>query len=444
MNKLTGLYVQILQSLDCRVEEDGKVYIRPSRDSDYVPAKINVDGQEKFLVVPFKHVQRSPNWDELVAFHPACEVAFNGQSEVLNWIVSMMNLKLYRSVQVAVINLLTLASDKAKHDKLRVTIRKLLSQLPEVTPTTIKYLAAVIKKSTGTVGERPLLSLKLYRGRSIEGVKYNKTCRLLTPIMEEGPHIYGVKASGKSTEAILAAYNIVFPDVREVGTNSNEAGYLEALVCMYKLAAGHINELRETLGKHAGEMEIIDLSWLDEFAHLQKYRKLYLNQSYPGNTGYPLQDERKEVKPITVPEVRVPRAVAPQAARPATPSIPTVTAPVPQAAPVNRGQIAATQQQFYQQPAAPVDPNRPLSLTDRMKMQRGIVPPVQQAPTMVYQQPVGMQPMVPMGYAPGMVPMTIPMPMNPYMTQPVQQMQPRVVNRGDIASGNQYLGPMGR
>lgn len=448
MNKLTELYTRMLQSLDCKVEEDGRILIRPDENSEYVPARLNIEGKEKQLVMPFKHVQRGANWDECVAFHPACEVAFNGQSEVLNWIVSLMNLKLYKAVQISVITFLSLAADKAKHDKVRVTVRKMFSELPEVTPTTIKYLSAIIRKSTGVIGERPLLSLKLYRGRAIDGVKYNKTCRLITPILEEKENIYGIKASGKNTEAILAAYRIIFPTTLEVGTNSNEAGYLEALVAMYNTAVVHLNDLQALLGKYSRAMAIIDNSWMDEFANMQKYRKQFLNQSYPGNTGYPLQSERKEIPGVTVPAVAMPKAIAPAPApRPTSQVIPTA-APAPV---VNRGQMAVAQAPIYQQPTMqPVDPNAPMTLQDRMRLQRGIVPPVTSAPmTMNYIQPSQMTSMSPPGVpftgTPTINPYHNPyMPPTPAHMPPTPAQPPRPVSRGDLAVSGHHMGMMGR
>ena len=434
MNKLTKTYASVLTGLGCEIGSDGIVYLRPSPQDELEEIKVNIGGANKTLILPYKTILRSGLGDDFVAFHPACESMFSGQSEVLNTLTNLANLKLYKATQVAVITILQLAADREKHSKLRLAQRQLITEMPDVTQTALKYLVQIMNKSTGVSGKKPVLAMKLYRGNKIDGKKYGRSCRLLTPILDETDPIYDIKSSSKSQEAVRAAYEIVFPEVREVGSNSDGTPYLNSLLGMYYVAATHLNSLKEMLDKYSGEMELIDLSWYDDSKHIKKLGTQFIPQTLAGNTGVGSSDKEEPVVvkapvaklPIatgsTAPQRQESIAVAPQ-------DVPVVTrgavvrdAPSPQQVPVrnslaermaaDRGMNVPMAPGGYQQYQQQYQPQQ-------QQYQQQYQPQQQQYQQQQYQQQ-------PQGYQPQQQPVY-------QQQQPPQQ---RVMTRGDVSSGN--------
>ena len=295
MNKLTKLYAGILQSVDCTIDPDGVVLYDDGQGQGLQPIRLHVDGKKRTLVLPTKGVLKDANWDEVVAFHPACENVFAGQSEVLNCLINLCNLKLYMSTQIAVNAMIDVAQDEKKHAKLNLSQMKLITPLSGVSKTVFKYLTQIVKRSTGISGERPLLCLHLARGRKVGDVKYKRVCTLQTPILDEPMPLYGIKGSSKNESSIMTAYQMVFPEEKAVGSNSKDTPYLEALLEMFYITAVHLNTIKSTLGKFSGAMKTIDVSWFPEIVNLHKYKTTYIPQSLPGNVGVGKSKETSEV-----------------------------------------------------------------------------------------------------------------------------------------------------
>lgn len=375
MNKLTRLYQGVLESMGCVVAEDGYVFIPGATGEEPVPFMVNEGGKDKHLALPTKAVLRAGEWDTTVAFHPGCESIAKGQSEVLNAVLDRASIYAYTQVQTTVITILGLAQDKSKHGKMNLKQMKIIGELEGVSNTTMKYLQAIINKGTGIYGARPLLKIHLGRGKEVDGVKYSRSCTLVTPILDEPDPIYGIKASTKSQEAVRRAYELAFPEVKAIGSNAKDAPYFNAMLEMYINIARHLNEIRSALGKYAGNMIAIDLSWIDELPMLAKYTKQYLPQPLDGNTGAGVGQDKapvdEVVETVTASDIVIPTATAPKQAKPqitgrSTKIEPTVRV-VPEAAPAIAPQVAteAPVTRAHMTAAQPV-PSGELTLEQRL------------------------------------------------------------------------------
>ncbi len=304
MNHLTQLYKRILESMDCVINEEDDIFIRVG--GELVPVVIKIEGVEKRLVLPT--VKKRKQWKdtEWVAFHPACESVFKGQSEVITALTIIAGLKLFESTQHAVVSMISLAADKKKQETVsRLPLRQLLSNFPEVSAGTIMYLSEVIKKSTGIFGERPLLGLRMKVSPTIGEFKYKRSCKLIVPVLDEKDPIYGIKnASAASMEAVKTAYSLAMPTQREFGSNSDSIPYLAALLGMFYTAATHLNELKNTLGNNAvSEFRTIDLTWYEEVPKIRDLMHVHLNMVLPGNKGINEENRVATVAGVAVPKI---------------------------------------------------------------------------------------------------------------------------------------------
>lgn len=327
MNNLTTFYKKILTSLDCVVEDDGLVLMQASKNSTFEPINIRFEGKNLKMYVPYKSVLRAGEWDKVICFHPGCETAFSGQSEIINTLQNLVSLKIFRAVNVAVVTMLNLAIDKSLHQNLRLDQKQLVSDIGECSSTCFKYIDGIFKEVTGIAGDKALLTLKLKRGDTIDGTKYERTCRLFTPMLDQPDPIFGIKASGVTQHAVRNAFTLAFPKVRAIGTNTKDAAYFQALMMMYYEMGTHLNKLRQIMGKYCGDMHLFDLGWFEQVKDIQKLTSEFMPQVLPGNTGRPTSKQSNVVEPVQpVAHMPKPVTIVPNVAQT---NAPTITTPNP-------------------------------------------------------------------------------------------------------------------
>lgn len=292
MNKLTELYVSLLTSTGCEVIDDHVHY-------DGKPLMLTVEGKKMPLVIPTRAMQRRGDMANCIAFHPACENIFAGQSEVLNLLTRLIAVKLYEGIQVSGLTLLGLAVNKEKHGKLSLAQRNLIKPLSGAKPTVIKAAEAMRKSKTGIRGKDPMMTLRLSRD---DRGQYNRLCEF------KGYFDSPKTNASKANKALIElAYAMPFTADNEldepgrvsisIGSNSKVAPYLEALLDTYYRVAICLNDVKRTLSnKHCGAMETIDVSWYDDLPDLGKLMKRFLPSPYPGNTGRALKGKAAEAQ----------------------------------------------------------------------------------------------------------------------------------------------------
>lgn len=322
MNELINFYKSVLESVDCKIDEDDIVNVLSPDGKMLSPQVINIEGKSLILKLPTTNVLRNGDWNEIAGFHPAAESIFSGQSEIINMLNTRINLKLYKSTLEMAVTIGAMAANKNIRKKLTLKQMELIGSIPEMTVAGMKYLQQVITKGTGIIGDRPLLNLHLNRGDTIDGIKFSRTCTLLTPILDEPDPFYKITSSGKSQLAVRALYEKVFPKVRSYGSNSKDIPYLESLLLCYYNAANHLNGLRKLLGKYKGETKDIQLDWFSNLDKVKSLSKKYIPQSLPGNTGVGSSDteviETKEkiVEPKKIPKIAIPKIATPDTTSP--------------------------------------------------------------------------------------------------------------------------------
>ena len=393
--------------MDCEVKDDGKVYIRFS-NGELSPVIVEFHNEKKELIVPYQRALR--NWDDksMIAFHPGCEAVFKGQSEIITLLTNLASIKLYNATMQLATVLLFIAKDKTTHDKLnRLSIKKIISELSNVDNTTIQYFQKINEKTTATYGAYPFMSLKMYYAPENGGVKFNRGCKLLTPILNEKDPIYGIKTSNNAQRMIRMLLEKLFPEVKFFGSNSQNTPYFDSLIGMYVETANYLNMMKDSLGKHGEKLKTIDVTWYEESKELGKLKNEFLNINYPGNTGSGV-DRNANSDTITMKPITMPNVV----------SKPDPAGNIIQRQPVIIGQNPSLTQQV---PASNANPPRLLTTEERMRAAKSSpqFPVMQVVPNMPMQY---MQPQMPMQMQ--MQPQMQPQMSMPYMQQPMPMQQP--------------------
>jgi len=290
MNGLTKLYKDILASADCKVDENGTV--RLANDD---PVIVKVDGKSRTLTVPYQSVLKDGNWDKIVAFHPACESIFAGQSEVINMLAYLLGVKIKDNIQIAMASIISLALNTEAKGRLRNKQLELLATFDGINHIVEKIGIDITKRNTGVIGKYPLVSFRLERGGEINGDIYSRTCSLIPHVLNNGNTLCGVTpSSAKGVAVIRTIYEYIIPDTLTYGSNSKDTPYLFALLeCFYHTAV-HLNNIKSILGKYT-VMHSIPVAWHDELKELPKLGKKYIPQPLPGNTGRVISENGKPV-----------------------------------------------------------------------------------------------------------------------------------------------------
>lgn len=186
------------------------------------------------------------------------------------------------TLAATITGLLTIAASVKEHHKLSPIQAEILSTLKDVDETTLlnwsKYLAAILKSGDGT----DMVSIYLKRGGMHNKQKFNrlgvvtfKSYREFKDSTDPKTPIHGVKMRVKDREAIVKLYEHLLPGIdREdgynVGSNSDIAPYMEALMCAF---GGVAVQLNDTLNLFKNRIEgaedlMFEMDWADAFSSL--------------------------------------------------------------------------------------------------------------------------------------------------------------------------------
>lgn len=392
MNQLTTFYKELLESIDCTVNLTTGVISYQANGKEDNPIKVKVGKKEKQLILPSSELIAKGNWMESVAFHPAGENIFQGQSEVFNLLIYLTGLKLHDTIQKAVASIINLGLNKELHEKLNMRQVDLLSKFEAINKPVEDLAISVAKRSTGVVGKHPLIGFKLERGGEIDEEVYERVCRFIPYILKDKNSFLGLTSgSEKSKRVLYSIYEYVVPNNIVVGSNSKQMPYLLSFLKCYKEVAEHLNKIKEVLGKYT-IMDEIRLNWVETIKHLPKLQKKYLPQPLEGNVGISLKrttDEVKEEDKVETAVIEEPTIKQPDTSKttlgltkcplpqtiqqphhpmqaPITPSIPPQQVAQQYQHPTFSPSPAYPYQQYSQQS---VQPLRPLTAVEAMRME---------------------------------------------------------------------------
>lgn len=198
-------------------------------------------------------------------FHPLCEDALHGQSEMIHFLTRRALAALSLRTDEVVGSILTLAADPKRQTKVKnakaIEFMKVVKDLKD---NTLKNWAKLVEKMSEQNG---LYSVYLNRNKEIDGVHYSRVCVLEVPILNDqtqGADLCGINVHSKANkELIRALMERIFDGVRLEHGSSGNAPYLHCLLLMYREVSERLNEIVE-LFKGMLDCTIVRFDWMDE------------------------------------------------------------------------------------------------------------------------------------------------------------------------------------
>ena len=354
----TEYYRQVLTSFGLVIEDDRVLTLTESGVEPVMCAG-------KQLVLPTQKMLSNTNWDKMIAFHPLCENIVRGPSEVIRLLSTVANVEANIRLADLIGNLVKLASDTTKHEKMLPEQYQVLRILADADK---KFLSFMFDEKKGVMAQLnlgdmastfSLIQFKLRRSTTLAGEEYKRACITSFPaIPKEGSSkVFGVPGRVKDVKMFADLMNFIFPDNDDVvtysyGTGRKVAPYLGALLGAWSKVAERINKIVDTF---AGTFPEFATSRVSLEMNSQKYLEALteMRDSLPslkGNEGVVSKGGTEEAAEIKLadpePAPSIPRnhpAVAATAPAPQPADLPWETSPSQQeAAPV--AQVSTTHQ----------------------------------------------------------------------------------------------------
>jgi hypothetical protein len=312
--KLLPLYESILSFADMSVTSDG--YVSRKNDGDPIPAVT----KSRRLVLPTAQYLSNPKSKECIVFHPLSENVLEGESEILEFLRSSINIRLNTALLMIMCDMLVIASSQAMHKSLTPDQSAFLSSVTNANEKTldvfVKLVAAVAHDGTGQTA----VHIYLKKRGMIKGKQFMRAGIVSFPLYEELVKLktekapltcWGVKLTAKDRDTLLALFEFLLPGIDVTGSynrgsSSDVAPFLDALMQAALTIAGPINDIVEMFGDKIKESESLhfDNLWVETFDNL--------DTMIPEIRLIPMQGSAVAATPVTA----VPVPVAPVAVVP--------------------------------------------------------------------------------------------------------------------------------
>lgn len=259
MSELARFYQAVLESVDCRIDEDGNILTQLGD-----PITILMDKKEKKLVLPTRDALKHADWVNSIGFHPTCESIYGGQSPIISLFLRLLGRKFHTMIQTLAADIINLALKPDEHEKLTLSQAEYIRTFGKVTHGVEKLMADVIKVNTGVTGSYPLLSFRLHRGHKINEEVYSRTCTIVPNIVnsELFKEVITKSHSETSRKALIKIYESLFPPVLEYGSNHSAMPYFMVTMEAFYHFAVHLNKIIDVLGKYTSATSI-SVGWYE-------------------------------------------------------------------------------------------------------------------------------------------------------------------------------------
>lgn len=252
-------YTAMLNSVLMVVDEkdDGIYYGLGSKE------QVKIEGHPLWL--PTERSLDSKAKADDVFFHPFCEDALHGQSQIIHFMTRRVLAALSLRSDELVGSILTLAADPKKQTKVKnakaIEFMKVVKDLKD---NTLNNWVKLVKKMSEQNG---LYSVYLNRNKEIDGQHYSRVCVLEVPILNDdtaGADLCGINVHSKANKELIRALMArIFDGVPLEYGSSGNVPYLHCLLLMYRTVSERLNDIVE-LFKGMLDCTIVRFDWMDE------------------------------------------------------------------------------------------------------------------------------------------------------------------------------------
>lgn len=267
--KLQEIYRSILRFAG--MEADAQGYISTAIEDKRLPAFI--EGLR--MVLPTDNHLRSFNPKEKIIFHPLTENILRGESEIIEKLKKVINIRLNYTIGVVGSSLLSLVASPERHHKLSPEQAELLTSIADCDDKSITNFISVMVSSMKVDPERVFANVYLKRGGTYQGKRYSRVGIVTFPMYEQLLADKVDKIRVKDKETFRQLFNFIFPGLDDAesynfGSDSHIAPYLEALMRTSANIASRLNDILLMYKDYIDNAEgiMFDPEWMEEFQDL--------------------------------------------------------------------------------------------------------------------------------------------------------------------------------
>jgi hypothetical protein len=267
--KLQDIYRSILRFAG--MEADAQGYISTAIEDKREPAFIN--GLR--MVLPTDHHLRSFDPKEKIIFHPFTENILRGESEVIEKLKKVLNIRLNYTIGVVGSSLLSLVASPEQHHKLSPEQAELLTSITDADDKSVSNFISLMVSAMKSSPERVFTNVYLKRGGTFDGKRFSRVGIVTFPMYEQLQQDKIEKIRVKDKETYRQLFDFIFPGLENIesynfGSDSHIAPYLEALMRTSANIASRLNDILLTYKDYIDNAEAImfDPEWMEEFQDL--------------------------------------------------------------------------------------------------------------------------------------------------------------------------------
>lgn len=352
MNLLT-FYSNILTLGNLVTDENGFVSLKSGLRGDkpsIKPIEIKYDGSHKRLVLPTINNLNNAKEGNFIFFHPLRENILRGESEIMTFFRTAINIRVISVASMLMIDILDLVVSPEYQTKLTAKQTSLLSSVKDADSNVLIFLSKLIQKCSYDNSRKRLYSIYLKKNGKINNEPYFCLGVCGFPLYEElvkaekenAKNIFGIKCRKKDLTTIINLLELLIPGIDNpkenyiVGSNDKQASFLDALLKITLKLISPLNEVTDILFKNQSYLPKEEkvkryneyhftedwMCLLNNFSSLEK--EILLVPPQPGNEGRrPLKDEDNE-ELNTVSQIENDSSVEPESPR----VFETITKPV--------------------------------------------------------------------------------------------------------------------
>ena len=263
--KIIKLYEEIIDFCGL-YRDDDKIFL-DERDRD--PLLVN----GKQLVIPTNSILRNFDARSMIVFHPLSEDIIKDESDTINKLRYIINVKLNIAIGVLAQNLLNIVNSPELHGKLTPEQSEIIYHIRELDDKTIKAFTTYMMKEVNDKEDRLFSYIYLKKGGTVKGERFARSAIVTFPFFQQfskNPKDDKGRFRPKDVAAYLEVFRFMFPDLEtpeeyNIGSNSSAAPFFEALMLGSYRLAERINKLLTIYTNYIDDAEslMFNLDWID-------------------------------------------------------------------------------------------------------------------------------------------------------------------------------------
>lgn len=325
--KLLEIYRSILKFALMQADENGYISSITFEDKK---EPVFIDGLR--LVLPTDYHLRNFNPKEKIIFHPFTENILRGESEVIQKLKSILNIRLNYTAGIVAQYLLNLVASPQMHARLTPEQNEIITAISDADEKSVATLTNLMISGIKDNPDRVFTNVYLKRGGVFENKRYARVGIVTFPFYENVVNGKIDKLRAKDKQAYKQLFEFMFPNIEQhdsynFGSDSAVSPYLEALLRSVAKVASRLNDLISVYRDFIDDADqlMFDSEWLEYFRDLNdlipEIRKIPVQHGNDGELSVIEEPKAAPVSNAMVP-MNYNNQVAPQ--QPIQPAAPEV------------------------------------------------------------------------------------------------------------------------